>query len=161
MTRNEATMKKHPQRPPSKRNPVMRQALVRRPTLASVRAADSSCPICSAPAESLVLETIPEYRAQAYALALLGISCVRWMRGLKTMHCLSCGFRYFNAELLSWNSARKARRFADFGQTWMPLPVRGAARGQKCLRDALLAKLSPRARAVALNSNRRRKVLGA
>jgi hypothetical protein len=142
-------------RKPTRRNPVMRQALTRRPSAASVRAADPSCPLCSASAEHLVLESIPTHRTQSYALALLGISCIRWMRDLKTIHCTCCDVKYFNAELLRWNNARKSRRFADFGRTSMPLPIRKVKRGQLSLRQLLMANLSPRARAAVPAPSRR------
>lgn len=142
-------------RKPALRNPVIRQALTGRPSVASVRAADPSCPLCNASAEHLVLESIPAHRTQAYALALLGISCVRWMRDLKTIRCTCCGVKYFNAELLRWNNARKSRRFADFGRTSMPLPVRRVKRGQLSLRQLLMANLSPRARAAVPAPSRR------
>jgi hypothetical protein len=145
----------------SRRSPVMRQALTRRPSLDSVRAADVNCPICNASAEHLMLESIPPHRTQSYALSLLGISCVRWMRDLKTVHCLNCGTKYFNAELLCWNSTRKARRFADFGRTSLPLPVLHPKRGQPSLRELLLENLSPRARAAAPAPNRRPQKLSA
>lgn len=126
---------------PSKRNAVMRFALMRRPTVEDVRGMDKrGCPICGADSSHLQLGEEPAYKSQPTALEFLGISCKRWIRGMLSSYCGECGTNYRGSKVLDWSVAKYARKFTDFGNVKMPLPF---GKRKKSLLSTLRDQLKP------------------
>lgn len=126
---------------PSKRNAVMRLALMKRPTTEDVRKMDShGCPLCGADSSNLHLEERAPRRCQPAALDWLGISSPRWIRGTKEIVCHECGTSYTGGHLHNWNLAKYQRRFADFGKTRFPLPFE---KRKKSVMETLIDQLPP------------------
>lgn len=108
---------------PSKRNAVMRLALMERPTLEGVLQRNrEGCPICGAGHSALRLEECAPRHSQPTSLGFLGIAAKRWVRGTVEAVCLECGSSFADGKIHSWNVAKSARAFADFGNTKFPLP---------------------------------------
>lgn len=136
---------------PSKRNAVMKKALMRRPTQQQLSDSGSggTCPCCDAGVLRYGEE--PSYVSSPFALLFLGINVRRWLRNRLALYCDACGTSFSGGRHLSaWSAARVSRRWADFGCVKFPLPRRARGRKKrrtdKSLSQTLIAQLHPRKR---------------
>lgn len=130
-------------------NAVMYKARLSRPTLAGVHARHKHCPMCAAAGENLTVLTVAPYRALNYTLACLGEHSLRWMRNKLTIECQNCGSSFCDAPLFKWNFAVSMRRYADFGMTSFPVPLRKVRRAEPRLAERLESALWPAKRSTA------------
>lgn len=124
-------------------NAVMYKARLSRPTQEGVQARHLNCPMCAAAGENLTVLTVAPYRTLNYTLACLGTHSLRWMRNQLTIECQTCGSSFCDAPLFKWNFAVSMRRYADFGMTSFPVPMRKVRRAEPGLAARLESTLRP------------------
>lgn len=134
-----------------KTNPIIRKALLTRPSTASIRLSNpNGCPICGAACASLVLDKNAPYKSSPTALQWLGVACRRWIRERLYIACQACDSHFADGEILTWNAAVYRRRFADIGKLQAPMPFHKHTGSHKemaesCLKRTKLFMVNPRA----------------